>query len=148
MKEFDEIIASITKELFSLKKINEELIEENNWLREQLGIPIRSNNELLIKDVFDKYYVEGDSNNKVKARIFNVMSREFECVGDLEGKSIYDLLKLRNLGSVSCAIIVIVLEHYGVHIKIPDLTEQSRTFQLLQIKEALQEYRKQVIFRE
>lgn len=147
MERFKQIIANIEAELGELREINNSLTEENDWLRQQLGLPSH-NNERSLEDFFNKFYIKDDS-GRLKTRAYNSVRSNFKVLSDFEGKTIFDLLKLRNIGISSCAIIIIALQHYGVYIKIPDWeAEDESNKKILQLKEALKEYETRVIFKE
>lgn len=122
MEKFDKIMANIQKELLELAEINQSLREENASLREQLGMSISNDNDdLSLEEVFNEFSLKDDRNGKKKST-FSCCKRSGYCnIGDFRGKSIYDLIKIRGSGVITCAILIILLEHYNIHIEHPDL---------------------------
>lgn len=149
MKDFNAIIENIEKELLELKKINQFLMEENTTLRMQLAMPIqKDNDELSIEEMLEQFYVKDDSHG-IQARLKLLLKRGgFKVVGDFRGKNIYELLKIRGTGPVMHAIIIIVLEHYGIDIEIPNLEKETtrKPREIQQIIEEVTKYKERIVF--
>lgn len=120
MKNFDEIIANIQKELLELKEINLSLQEENASLREQLGMPASNDNdELSLNEAFGAFYLPDSYPDGVrkKTRAYNVFARAgYKTIGQFKGINLNDLVSTRNCGVCSGAIMVVLLEHFGVRV--------------------------------
>lgn len=161
MNNFNEIIQNIEAELSELKKSNEELkrlnkdlMKENASLREQLKLP-NNKEQLSIEEAFKLFYIKDDT-QRLKTRAYNALirygtSHDYEYISDLNGKSIYDIFKIRNLGVAGCAVIVIVAEHFGEMIKFPNCDDLLSTIikrkEILKVKEKITEYREKIVFK-
>lgn len=166
MKNFDEIIANIQKELLELKEINLSLREENTSLRKQLGmLASNDNDELSLEDAFDHFEVKNDTGN-MKKRAYNTLMRAGygsygrKDIMQFEGMSAYELLAIRNMGNNLLAIIIVMLEHFGVSIEIPDTdcdTNMSyyrrlreirnhNVTAMIRLKKLIDEYRDRITF--
>lgn len=148
MDDFNKILENIEKELAELRKINVELVNENQFLRAKLGMPERCmRNEILIRDVFNKFHFNGFDRDELKTRALNVLIRggNFKTVSDLKGKNITDLLSIRNSGPETCAIIVLVLEHYGVQISM-ETTWNNYKSKVSKVKKCIEEYRLKIVY--
>lgn len=136
MDTFDMIASNIEKELQELRKINASLVKdknslmkENAALKEQLAQSpeiiisepaVNEIHDLPITTVFNSFSLDYEPK---KARALNVLLKsDITSLSDLADLSICDLLHIRNSGIVSCAIIVIALEHFDVDLKIPTST--------------------------
>lgn len=148
MKNFDEIIANIQKELLDLKEINNSLREKNVSLRKQIGISAR-NDDLLLENVFSNFVLRNDANG-LKTATYHSLGRAGYCnIGDFRNKSIIDLVKDRRISPSRCVILIVLLEHYNIHIKLPDLESIAGSCELKNIKqiyEKLPEYRERIVF--
>lgn len=146
MSNFNRILENIEMELAELKKINEELIKENQLLRKQLGKHEKViSDEISIVEAFNHFSITPPVANGLHKRALLFLKRSgYKTVNELEGKTIYDLLSIKNLGIETCAIIVIVLEHYGVQISVEP--KNSMHTKLLKIKEAIVKYKAKIIF--
>lgn len=146
MSNFNRILKNIEMELAELKKINEELIRENQLLRKQLGMHEKViSDEISIVEAFNHFSITPPVHRGLHARALMVLKRSgYKTVNELEGKTIYDLLSIRNAGIETCAIIVIVLEHYGVQISVE--TKKSMHTKLFKIKEAIVKYKAKIVF--
>lgn len=156
MRNFNEIIKNIETELHELKTHNELLMEENALLRKQLELPTRRNSDYpTIEEAFELFYIKEDTQG-LKLRAYNVLTRfgNSRFIGEYNGKTIYDIFKLRNSGVTTCAIIVIILEHFGVIIEFPNCDKPSSSKKtekekdILKIKEKIKEYRNKIVFDE
>ncbi len=149
MKNFYEILTNIQRELNELREINLSLRMENNYLRQQLGMPANSDNGLSIDDAFKYVYLKDDSVG-MRLRAINGLKRAgYMNISDFNGISIYDLIKIRNTGPSSCAIWILVFQHYGIHIELPDLDKvaspkDSRVLQ--KVYEQLPEFKERIEF--
>jgi DNA-directed RNA polymerase alpha subunit len=142
MKNFDEIIANIQKELLELKEINLSLREENASLREQLGMPASNDNdELSLEEAFSNFLFRDytDTRGKKIGAYSCLIRAGFRNIGDLRNKSIHDLLRIRGAGASTCAIWIILLEQYGIHIDLPDLESITSIVEYQAIKEIYEE---------
>ena len=154
MEKFNSIIANIEKELLELKKINEALREENSFLREQLAMPnkIDNNEEISLEEVFNSFYLKDDSKG-LREKTFHslLQTGKFKVVSDFIGKSIYDLIEIRNARYATWAITIIVIEHYGVRIEVPDLetiSESKERNVIQKVIDAVIKYRERIEFKE
>lgn len=148
MKDVNIICENIQNGVLKLKERIKFLEQENNMLRRQLGMPVQKNNdELSIIEMLKQFDIKDDSKG-MKTRVYNVLVRwgRFKVVGDLRGKNIYELLKLRNSGSSICAVIVVVLEYYGIHIEIPEVAGNSIHNKVRKVRENIVKYREKIIF--
>lgn len=151
MKKFDKIIVNIQKELLELKEINQSLREENASLRGQLGLSvINDNDDLSLEKVFNEISLTDDFNGK-KTNTFSCCLRSgFHKIGDFRDKSIYDLIKIHGVGANACAILIILLEHYDIHIEIPDLesiNDYNTGKTIKKIYEELPNFRERIVFK-
>ncbi len=151
MKKFDKIIVNIQKELLELKEINQSLREENASLRGQLGLSVTNDNDdLSLEKVFNEISLTDDSNGK-KTNTFSCCFRSgFHKIGDFRDKSIYDLIKIHGVGANACAILIILLEHYDIHIEIPDLesiNDYNTGKTIKKIYEELPNFRERIVFK-
>ena len=151
MKDFDEIIANIQKELLELKEINHSLREENVSLKKQLGMSTSNDTDhLLIVDVFNDFCLIDDHNGTKTALKHGLTRSGYNVIGDFRNKTITDLIKIRSTGSSRCAVLIILLEHYGINIELPDLEIFSETDEYKTIRklyEELPKYRDKVVFK-
>lgn len=151
MNDFDKIIANIQKELLELKEINHSLREENVSLKKQLGMSTSNDTDhLLILDVFNDFCLIDDHNGTKTALKNGLVRSGYKVIGDFRNKTITDLIKIRSTGSSRCAVLIILLEHYGINIELPDLeifseTDEYKTIQKLY--EELPKYRDKVVFK-
>lgn len=171
MEKFDKIIASIQKKLDELEKINQALREENASLKKQLGIlpadvsddPLlravlsieaedsasedKEDDELSMENVFNEFHLEDDYHGR-KTATYNCYRRYYENIHDFDGQSIYDLLKPRYAGPITCAIMIIVLEHYGIHIELPEMVKRGKSMSTIkQVYENLPQFRGKIVFK-
>ena len=150
MERFNKIIENIQKEVLELKEINNTLQKENAYLKKQLGISVFNSNDILsLEEVFKKFYLEDDFNGQ-KHRVYSCCIRSgYKNIGDFRDKSIYDLIKLRSAGVGVCSILIVLLEHYDVHIDLPDL-KSIRNFDkcstIEKIYKELPKIRERIIF--
>ena len=154
MKNYNEIMAKVEKTELSVKELRElveALIEENTMLREQLGMSTSNDTDhLLIVDVFNDFSLK-DDHNGTKTALRNGLARSgYKVIGDFRNKTITDLIKIRSTGASRCAVLIILLEHYGINIELPDLeifseTDDYKTIQKLY--EELPKYRDKVVFK-
>ena len=64
-------------------------------------------------------------------------------IKDLKGKSYNDLRKIKNLGEKSVAIVIVVLEHYNMHILVPPVdTSNKKDKELMNL---IDQYRKEIV---
>lgn len=153
MEKFSSIVANIERELHELKKINEALREENFFLREQLAMTnkIDDNDKISLGEVFNSFYLKDDSRGLREKTFHSVLQTgEFKVVGDFRGKSIYDLIQIRNARYAMWAITLIVIEHYGVHIEVPNLETilEPKERKLIQkVNDAVTKYRERIEFK-
>lgn len=106
-----EIIKKLTEEHKSANNT------ENNVKEEQENFPDSNMN---LEKIFEHCYLIDDNGAKTKknlVRLKNTLTkngyRDLKC---LEGKTIYEVLRFRYLGLISIAIMIIICNHYGVHI--------------------------------
>lgn len=165
MDKFEEIIAHIKEELAELAKINTQLKDENEMLRERLGMPTQRNNvELSLEEAFNYFEVADDTVN-VKMRAYNTLMRGGygrKSIMQFEGISAYELLAIRNMGFNSLAIIILMMEYFGVSIEIPDIDcdtsmpyyqtlrsiHKHQHIAIMRLKNAIQEYRDRIKFKD
>lgn len=169
--EFEKLAADITKALLEMKKINKKLIEENEalakenqLLREKLRISSRKeNNGIKLDEAFDRFRITGSNGNQIKSRVYNSYCvGENKFVEEFKNKSAYELFLVNRTGYTSCAIFIIVLEHFGVKIEIPDtdckhsmsyyaqvkLIGKANYSSILQLKTKIDEWRPRIYFYE
>ena len=166
MNKFGEIIAHIEEELAELIKINNQLKDENELLRNRLSMPTQKNNaELSLEEAFSHFEVEADSGSTKKIRAYNALVRSSyreKRIIEFEGISAYELLAIRNMGFNSLAIIIIMMEHFGVSIEIPDIdcaidmpyyrtlhfSSKHTKATMIKLKKAIKENRARIIFKD
>ncbi len=160
MQNFAEILDNIKSELEELERINKELMqtdqiaelesliqqlrEENAELRKRLEMPIRNNNDLLSATVAFSSFCLRDGLDSMRTRAYNALYRSgITHLGNLRGKHIEDLMRIRNAGSSVVAVLYLLLEHYDIKIKVP---EEPRK----EVKEVLKKaeiYRQSITFK-
>lgn len=148
MKNFDEIIANIQKELLELKEINNSLREENASLRKQIGISAR-NDDLSLENVFNNFSLKNDASGLKTATRSSLCRAGCRNLGDFRNESIIYLVKDLHISPSRCAILIVLLEHYNIPIKLPNLESivgccESRKIKM--IYEKLPEYRERIKF--
>lgn len=83
--------------------------------------------DLSLTKAFEAFSFKGRIPYGMKTRTFNCFHRAgYATIGEFRGKSINDLLNVRNAGVDSCALFVVVLEHYGISVAFPDINGQVR----------------------
>ena len=126
----------LTKEVQKLREENASLKKENKLLQSRVTfLEARlkeaessevDDDDLLLSDAFDSFYFKGGRYDRAKNRTYNCFNRAgYKTIRQFEGKSIIDLLDVRNAGAFACAVVIIVLEHFGVQIAIPDTNDLS-----------------------
>lgn len=124
----------LTKEIRKLREENASLKKENKLLQSRVTfLEARlkeaessevDDDDLLLSDAFDSFYFKGGRYGGAKNRSYNCFNRAgYETIKQFEGKSIIDLLDVRNAGVFACALVIIVLEHFGVQIAIQDTND-------------------------
>lgn len=149
MKRFDEIIANIQKELEELKTINQLLEEENASLRERLGITGKfvsqfedlelheSFEALILSDTYDAY-------GRQKTRAYNGFIRGgFQTLSQFKNTRVSELANIHKTGTTSCAIMLVILEHFGIQVIWPEKHENKK---IQQIREEMQIIRENSVF--
>ena len=153
MEKFNSIIANIEKELLELRKINETLRKENSFLRGKLAMSnkIEDNDEISLAEVFDSFYLQDDSRGLREKTLHSLLQTgEFKIVGDFKGKSIYDFMKTSNARYAMWAVTIVAIEHYGVHIEVPDLESISEAKErkvIQKVNDAVTKYRQRIEFK-
>jgi len=115
------------------------------------GRAMKKTYELSLAEMFSHFDVLNDSSN-IKLKTYNTFRRTgvYKFIEDFRGKSFFNLLKsIKKDDCVMCAIMVIVAEHYGVHIEIPDLSQASSDSERRKIEKInfiLAEYKKKIEF--
>ena len=141
MDTYEEIITRIKNDLAELTKINNQLKVENEMLRKKLDIPKQVNTAVLsLEDAFEHFEVSNDTGN-MKMRTYTTLSRAGYrgiSITQFERMNVYELFELRNMGVNSLAILIIVLEHFGVSIEIPAAINK--------LKKVVAEYRDRITF--
>lgn len=116
---------------------NDALKKENQLLRikiqileaklEAVGLSENKYEDLSLTKAFEAFSFKGRIPYGMKTRTFNCFHRAgYATIGEFRGKSINDLLNVRNAGVDSCALFVVVLEHYGISVAFPDINGQVR----------------------
>lgn len=116
MKTFEEIISSIEEELKELRGINNDLILENNGLRNQLAqINGSTVSFVSVDSAFRK--ISSTSMKKSISRAYNaVKNHGYENIYDLQGVAFYEW---KGVGNDVATVIALVLEHYGIKPTMP-----------------------------
>lgn len=115
---------------------NDALKKENLLLRakiqileaklETAGLSENKDEDLSLTKVFEALSFKGRISYGMNTRTFNCFHRAaYATIGEFKGKTINDLLKVRNAGVNSCALMVVVLEHYGISVAFPDIRGQA-----------------------
>lgn len=127
-------------------------MKENDSLREQLEKTTQGEyDDIFVDDVFKRLYVEDDSRGSSKTRAHSLlMHANIKTIGDGRGKTACDLLNICYSGIDTCAIIIVVFEHYGVNIEIPNFGGHKLVLRqnLHLITEAVAEYRNKIIYKD
>ena len=128
----NEVFRQVMEENAALKKENKLLRSRVTFLEARLKDAESANNgngddgTLLLSKAFDSLYFKGGAYDVLKSRTHLCFDRAgYKTVGQFSGKDIIDLLNVRNAGVVVCAIMIVVLEHFGVQIAVPDLSNLS-----------------------
>lgn len=118
-------------------------MKENQSLRAQLGMSEKVvTTEISVRDAFDGFdLIKGSDPAGTKVRAFNVLLRGgITTLNELQGLSFYNLLSFQNAGYNTCALIVVILEHYGIPIS--EISENKK------ILEAIEKWRSSIYFTE
>lgn len=113
----------------SLKNEIESLRSRVKFLEERLNEAEPSgadSDDLSLIEAFNSFYLEDGCRVGAKNRTYNCFNRAgYKTIEQFEGKSIFDLLEVRNAGSLVCAVMIVVLEHFGVQVSIPGMNDMS-----------------------
>lgn len=149
MERFDEIVANIQKELRELQTINQLLEEENASLREKLGMtgkPVSNYDDLPLLEAFEALVLSDtyDAYGRQKTRAYNSFARGgFRTIGQFKDTFITELADVRNAGITSCAIMLVILEHFGVEVVWP---EKRDNIKLRAIRDEIPKVRENSVF--
>lgn len=164
-KLFDEIIKSIEQLRATIKGLE----EENETLREKLGIsPIIPEYRCmsLEEELLENCYMLDENGNITShnkslitraynalvgkryvgyghMKIFDTAPKSLRC---LEGKKLKDLMQIRSLGASAVAFIVIACKHYGVNIDNSD-EDYKKSKEYAKIEEKVAEMSSKVKFK-
>lgn len=123
MENYNEIMAKVEETelgVKELRKLVEALIAENTMLREQLSMSVNKvNDNLSLEEAFKAFYLTDSYPDGIrkKTRAYNGFARAgYKTIGQFKGISLNDLCSTRNCGVCSCAIMVVLLEHFGVQV--------------------------------
>ena len=114
-----------------IKSLENEIVELNTQCTELYKVLTQSTETpaepMYIYDLLcTKCYVLG-SNGKKSGNLLSTCRRlsraGINTVNDLEGKTFFDLLNIRNLGPSGIAILLVVCEHYGIKLNLEDFEE-------------------------
>lgn len=153
MRDFSAILENIENELAELKKINDELIKENDFLRMQLNMGSNKvvNNIVKcknIKEMFEKIKTPALGYRSTSPAI-NLMLRAG--YSNLEGITSIDVRDFEKNagnnrgGAKTIALIIVTLEHFGIEVTgIESLL--YRREERYAIKRAIREYRENLKF--
>lgn len=129
-----------------LKVLKEKLLQETEITRTK-SLP-----ESLDK-LFEQFFIQDDTHG-LGTRASNVLRRAGISIEDLYNISFVDLSSVRNASGHVVAVIIAVLEHYGIEIEIPDLSNLPKTPKTQyssriskQVNELLPVYREKIIFK-
>lgn len=149
MKNYNEIMTKVKEAELGVKELLElieVLIEENTMLREQLGMSVSDGNDnLSLREAFDAVSLEKTYTDSLrqKTRAFNCFARcRVKSISEFKGKSIYDLLEARP-SIRSCAIMIVLLEHFGVKV---EQLDSGCSAQIKKIREEVSRVRESIVF--
>ncbi len=149
MDKFDLIIENIQKELLVLKEINQSLRDENASLREQQGMSVNNNDiyNISLSEASDNFSIVDDYFGR-KTRMISCFSRAgYKNLGDFKDKSIHDLIKVKNAGIISCAVLIVLLEHYDIHIDMSSDWDDEYQNMIKKISEEILRVREKMVFK-
>ena len=116
MERFNEILANIKSELQELEEINVEKSREIEALKQQLNMCSKVDcQKLSIEEVFEHFYLKKSPSQKFKA--FNRLKlMGIHYVSDFPKIEVTKLLNTHESSYISTAIILVLMEHYGIGI--------------------------------
>lgn len=103
----EEILNEITKIERDLNRLKQ-LVKDGN------------ENGPTIMEAFNAVSVEGDKGSLKKKTMLLLLRKGYKFLNELEGVDVYHLLAMREIGITAASMIVVVLEHYGVKVKVPE----------------------------
>ena len=112
-----ENIEYLKKELEIVRSWAKHCSDECDFYRKLLNESVIRNHEHRLVDLDLNFSLKDDVNNRKQAAITCLLRAGYISIENLAGKNIYELVNIPHCGAFSSALVLIILEHYGLQIE-------------------------------